>query len=112
MTTKSTRRKISRGVRKTYRERPEVREKAVHNAALGSLRAAELVALGKQAEKILLRNRELETQVEVLTSKLRTSMALHDHRARHLQQLEMEVQRYWELYQAALGPVEGREVSQ
>ena len=112
MTTQRTRRRISRGLRKTYRDNPQVREQARQNAALASEKARELYILGQNAAIIERDNRELRVQVQVLTEKVKAAEAMHAYQGRRIRQLETEAVGYWELYQAALGPIEGREVSQ
>ena len=95
MITQRTRRRISRGVRKTYRERPEVRERARQNAALASQKARELYILGQNAAIIERDNRELRAQVQILTEKVKVAEAMHTYQGRRIRQLEIEVVGYW-----------------
>lgn len=64
--TQRTRREISRSLRAKYRDDPEFYEKALENGRQGSARTAELVALGKEAEKIQKLNIKLEAENQQL----------------------------------------------
>lgn len=104
------RRNISKGLKARYKADPELRERAAAQSLRNSRRMSELVAFGRHAEAIDRDNRELGARNQILAAKLVTAQAKHQYQVKRIQELELEVNQYWELYQAALGPVGQREV--